>query len=188
MLRRFFRLAPRSAAQVGAEMREEIESHIMLGVDEMVSRGIPREEAEAALRSRYHDLITNLPALIASAQRRSSRRSRRELLPDVGRDLVFGLRQLRRAPVLALGVTLCLGFGIGASAMVFSWMEGLVLRPFPAVGNIDRLVSVRPDPRDGFGISIDELEEWQDQTKTTSGLTGVSLTLFNPADECQLVA
>jgi len=37
---------------------------------------------------------------------------------------------------------ICLTLGIGANAAVFSWIEGLLLRPFPAVAHQDRLLVV----------------------------------------------
>src|SRR5687768_13155139 len=108
MLRRLLRLVPRSRAQVISEMREEVESHIALGVDELVSRGVPRAEAEAVIRERYRHLQDQLPILIASAERRTRRVSRRQVVQDVWRDIVFGVRQLRRARTLTIGVTHCL--------------------------------------------------------------------------------
>ncbi|HEY9382888.1 MAG TPA: hypothetical protein VIP80_05170, partial [Gemmatimonadales bacterium] len=58
---------------------------------------------------------------------------RREWLHSAGRDLVFAVRQFRRAPVFAAGVVLSLGFGIGASATVYSWIQAMLLRPLPGV-------------------------------------------------------
>jgi len=55
----------------------------------------------------------------------------REELSAIWRDLVFGARQFKRSPALTAGIILSLGFGIGASGTVFSWMEGTVLRPLP---------------------------------------------------------
>jgi macrolide transport system ATP-binding/permease protein len=57
-------------------------------------------------------------------------------------DLRYGFRQLRRSPAFAIVAILCLTLGIGANAAVFSWIEGILLRPFPAVKNQDRLVAL----------------------------------------------
>jgi predicted permease len=94
------------------------------------------------------------------------------------RDVVFAMRQFRRAPVFAAGVVLSLGFGIGASATVYSWIQSMLLRPLPGVRDAGGLVSVRPDLRNGFGISLDEYREWRDQSASFSGLAGSSLALF----------
>lgn len=59
---------------------------------------------------------------------------------NIGRDVRFGLRVLRRSPGFSILVVLCLTLGIGANAAVFSWVEGILLRPFPKVVNQDRLL------------------------------------------------
>ena len=102
----------------------------------------------------------------------------REWLRGVGRDLGQAVRQVRRAPGFALGVVLSLGFGIGASATVYSWMQGVILRPLPAVREADRLVTLRPELRNGFGISLDEFTEWRDQIRTLQGIAASSFGLF----------
>jgi putative ABC transport system permease protein len=56
------------------------------------------------------------------------------------RDLSFGLRMLRRSPGFSLVVILCLTLGIGANTAVFSWIEGILLRPFPMVRDQNRLL------------------------------------------------
>lgn len=64
-------------------------------------------------------------------------------------DLRFALRMLRRSPgFLALAV-LCLTFGIGATTSVFSWIEGILLRPFPKVASQDRMVAMAGTDRNG---------------------------------------
>jgi macrolide transport system ATP-binding/permease protein len=57
-------------------------------------------------------------------------------------DLRFGFRMLRRSPGFSTLAILCLTLGIGANAAVFSWIEGILLRPFPAVAHQDRLMAV----------------------------------------------
>ena len=57
-------------------------------------------------------------------------------------DLRFGFRMLRRSPGVSLLAILCLTVGIGANASVFSWIEGILLRPFPLVAHQARLMAV----------------------------------------------
>jgi predicted permease len=49
---------------------------------------------------------------------------------------------LRRSPGFSILAILCLTLGIGATTSVFSWIEGILLRPFPLVQNQNRLVAV----------------------------------------------
>src|SRR6266478_9321485 len=48
-------------------------------------------------------------------------------------DWIENFRKLRRKPLYTLTVALALGIGVGAVTIVFSWFEGLFLRPLPAV-------------------------------------------------------
>src|SRR6516162_10893776 len=57
-------------------------------------------------------------------------------------DLRFGLRMLRRSPAFSALAIVCLTVGIGATAAVFSWIEGILLRPYPLVVDQDRLVAI----------------------------------------------
>jgi predicted permease len=102
----------------------------------------------------------------------------RTLLDSVAQDLTFALRQFQRAPLVTAGILLSLGFGIGASATVYSWMSSIVLRPLPGVHDANRLITVRPERRNGFGISTLEYEEWRGQSRTVSGLAAIGLGLF----------
>jgi predicted permease len=54
-------------------------------------------------------------------------------------DLRIGIRMLRRSPGISILSILCLTLGIGANAAVFSWIEGILLRPYPQVSHLDRL-------------------------------------------------
>lgn len=61
---------------------------------------------------------------------------------DFLQDLCFGARMLRRSPTFSILAILCLTLGIGANAAVFSWMEGLMFRPYPLVSHQERMVAV----------------------------------------------
>jgi len=61
---------------------------------------------------------------------------------DMLKDLRFGFRMLKRNPGFAIVAILCLTLGIGANAAVYSWMEGILFRPFPAVAQEERLLVV----------------------------------------------
>src|SRR5438270_2229091 len=65
---------------------------------------------------------------------------------------------LFRNPGFAALAILCLTLGIGTNAAVFSWIEGILVRPYPAVAHQERMValtgtkrgSTEPDSRDGI--------------------------------------
>ena len=57
-------------------------------------------------------------------------------------DLRLAIRMLRRSPGFSCLAILCLTLGIGATTSVLSWIEGILLRPFPLVRDQERLVAV----------------------------------------------
>jgi len=62
-------------------------------------------------------------------------------LEDLTVDLRFGVRMLRKNPVLTLVAILTLALGIGANTAIFTLLYGLVLRSLPAA-NAGQLVKV----------------------------------------------
>ncbi len=80
-------------------------------------------------------------------------------------DLRFGFRQLRRNPGFSLLAVLCLTLGIGATTSVFSWIEGILLRPFPLVVNQDRMVAITGTDRNGrTEVSWPDFQDLQKNT------------------------
>jgi predicted permease len=70
-------------------------------------------------------------------------------LGDLGADLRFALRGMRRSPGYALAVALTLGVGIGVNGMVVGYVNALLFRPIPARAP-DQLVALfQRDTRTG---------------------------------------
>src|SRR5438552_11803774 len=57
-------------------------------------------------------------------------------------DLRFGFRMLRRNPGFSILAILCLTLGIGTNAAVLSWIEGILIRPYPLVSHQDRMFAL----------------------------------------------
>jgi predicted permease len=60
-------------------------------------------------------------------------------IEHIQQDLRFGFRMLVRSPGFSILAILCLTLGIGANAAVFSWIEGVLFRPYPRVTHQERL-------------------------------------------------
>ena len=54
-----------------------------------------------------------------------------EWLDSALQDARYGLRQLRKAPVLVTAVVLSLAIGVGANTAIFSLVDAAILRPLP---------------------------------------------------------
>jgi len=79
-------------------------------------------------------------------------------------DLRFGLRMLRRQPGSSLLAILCLTLGIGATTAVFSWIEGVLLRPYPLVADADRvfvLSGTMPGAAKGTEVSWPDFDDFR---------------------------
>src|SRR5205809_498492 len=52
-------------------------------------------------------------------------------MESLSRNLRLSLRQIRRQPAFAAAVVLTLGLAIGANTAIFSFVNALLIRPFP---------------------------------------------------------
>src|ERR1700720_4724386 len=138
------------------DLSEELQFHLQNQIDEYVAQGMnPKEARHAALRS-----------LGGIEQAKQECRDARKvnLIENFLQDVRFGLRMLRRNPGFSILAILCLTLGIGANAAVFSWIEGILFRPYPAVAHQEKLLAVtgtaigEPGPD---GISWPDLLELQ---------------------------
>ena len=75
------------------------------------------------------------------------------MIENFVQDLRFGLRMLRRSLGFSMLAILCLTLGIGANAAVFSWIEGILFRPYPLVEHQERLVALAGTARGETGAT-----------------------------------
>ena len=68
-------------------------------------------------------------------------------------DLRFGFRMLRRSPGFSVLAILCLTLGIGTNAAVLSWIEGILIRPYPLVVHQDRMFALNATTRGENGFT-----------------------------------
>jgi predicted permease len=96
---------------------------------------------------------------------------------------------LRRNPGFSLLAVVCLTVGIGATAAVFSWIEGILLRPYPLVVDQDRLVALTGTNR-GTGRDDVSWPDFKDLERSSTladafigeKITGSTLTLGDRAE------
>src|SRR5438093_6446337 len=68
-------------------------------------------------------------------------------------DLRFGFRMLRRTPGFSVLAILCLTLGIGTNAAALSWIEGILIRPYPLVAHQDRMFALNCTTRGAEGFT-----------------------------------
>src|SRR5437868_11799272 len=74
-------------------------------------------------------------------------------MQTVLQDLRFGFRILRRSPGFSILAILCLTLGIGTNAAALSWMEGILIRPYPLVAHQDRMFALNCTTRGAEGFT-----------------------------------
>jgi predicted permease len=120
--------------QMDQEMKEELREHLEQQISENIAKGMPLEEA------RRSAMLTMGGLTQVEQQCRDARGG--SVFQDFIQDLRYGFRQLHRSPGFSALTILCLTLGIGANAAVFSWVEGILFRPYPLVAHQERLFAV----------------------------------------------
>src|SRR5215470_7352177 len=120
--------------QVDRELSDELRDHLEQQIEDNIARGMSHDEARrSAMRAM---------GSVARIERECRDARRVNTIEDFFQDLRYGLRQLRRSPGFAALAILCLTLGIGANAAVFSWLEGILFRPYPMVAHQERLMAM----------------------------------------------
>jgi len=161
--------------RIEREMAAEIESHLQLHVEDNLRAGLSPEKAR-------REALMKLGGI---EQTKENYRDQRGLpmIETTLQDLRFGLRMLRRSPGFTVLAILCLTFGIGANAAVFSWVEGILLRPYPLVSHQERLVALSGTVRDERDETswLDLLDVQRSctlcETLFVSNITGAALSI-----------
>jgi predicted permease len=137
------------------DLDEEMRLHAELRAAQLLANGMPREEAGDAAQRRFgnrtalKEAATDLWAFT--------------WLEEIGRDLLFAARGLRKSLAFTLSAVLSLALGIGANTAVFSLLNALAFRPLPVkapqqlvrIGSLENNGMIHPVP----GPLLDELRQ-----------------------------
>ena len=156
-------------------MEEEFRFHLEMEQARLVRQGLPPDEARRQAWLTFGGLDAHRETM------RDERGAR--WLGDLGADLRYALRAMRRSPGYALAVALTLGVGIGVNGMVGGYVNALLFRPIPARAP-DQLVALfQRDTRTGrIGeLGYRDYLDYRDRSGAFADLAGMSGVPLNVA-------
>jgi len=102
-------------------------------------------------------------------------------------DIRYAFRNLSRSKGFATVAILCLGFGVGLNATIFSLVDGVLLKPYPYT-DPDRILVVGEQRRntDQAGLSYLDMRDWKEANSvftTIAAVSGRSMTIADASGE-----
>src|SRR5881227_3643430 len=164
-----------------AEMAEEMQSHLDLLIERNLAAGmLPYEAPNAALRQ-----FGGVEQVKEIAREQRVWRWADEFVQDVR----YGARMLLRTPGFSILAILCLTLGIGTNAAALSWIEGILIRPYPLVAHQDRMVALSGTVRGGerSGLSYPDFLDFEKNSTLFESfiidkITGTTLSVGDRAE------
>jgi len=160
----------RQRHELDERLAEEMQFHIDMQTEKNVRQGMPRQAARRAARLAFGG--RDVHAADARGEARSVG------LEQAGQDVRYAVRTFTRARTYAAAVVLTLGVGLGATAVIFSVVDHVVLRPLPYT-DPDRLVSVREifvqmaTQYPTVPANAADFMEWRRASRTLTGLSAL---------------
>src|SRR5580692_2592124 len=145
-------IAPRTHSDVEEEFLSTLDAY----QEDLVRQGLPEEEARRKAR-----IDLGRPAAQYDTYRDAIGL---RLFDELGGDIHYGLRALRRNPGFAAVAMLSLALGIGANTAMFSLIYAVLLHPFPYAG-ADRIMNPilidkqHPEEYSFFSLSKAQMDE-----------------------------
>jgi putative ABC transport system permease protein len=99
---------------------------------------------------------------------------------NLWQDLQYGFRLLRKSPGFSLIAALALALGIGANSAIFSFVNGILLRPLP-FEDPDRLLVIRERSKvlEGMSVAYPNFLDWRDQNQSFEQIAAVRNAGYN---------
>src|SRR5580700_2216352 len=167
-------IAPRTPSDVEEEFRSTLDVY----QEDLIRQGLPEEEARRKAR-----IDLGQPAAQYETYRDAIGL---RLFDELGGDIRYGLRALRRNPGFAAVAVFSLALGIGATTAMFSLIYAVLLHPFP-YADADRIMNPhfvktqQPDVFQSFTLSEAQLDDLRLATPVESvlGFTKSDLEIRN---------
>ena len=140
-LRRLIRFPWRSRVRVRRDIDDEFQFHLDMRIAELRARGVPPDTAHSEALRRFGDMSDAREYCRTMDEHSIHEQQRRDVLAELGSDLRFATRQMRRSPGFTTLAIITLALGIGATTAIFSVVNRLLLDPIPYPDG-DRIVNL----------------------------------------------
>jgi predicted permease len=147
--------------QIHDDLAEEIQQHLAEEIESLTAGGMDRRDAEFAARRRFGN-VTLIEEQGSEAWK----------MPNIEgwlSDFKFALRRLKASPGFALTAVVTLALGIGANVVVFSVLNGLILRPV-GVPDAKNLFQISKGTNGGDWQSYPDYRDFRDRDPSFSGM------------------
>ena len=169
--------------RTAAGLDEELRFHFEERVDQLVSEGMPRRDAERAARLKFGGAL--------QIREESREVKSAAWLESLLADFRFGLRMLRKSRNANLAATASLALAIGACTAAFALLDALLFRtlPLPAPEQLVSLARVMPGftsptnvPHESDSFSYPQFELLRSRARDSADLFAMGLSGgFQPA-------
>ena len=167
-------LRPREAED---RMEEELRFHVDMETARLVREGLSPAEARRRTLAAFGGLDTHRETM------RDERGAR--WLDDLGADVRYALRAMRRSPGFALAVAVTLGVGIGVNGIIVGYVNALLFRPILAAAPEQLVALFQRDTKTGAShqLGYEDYLDYRDRSGAFADLAamaGVPLNLATP--------
>jgi len=159
------------------DLRAEMQAHLDEKADELMAEGASPRDARAAARRRFGNQTW--------LQERCRERWSFALADELLQDLRYTIRMLRRNPAFSAVAVLSLALGIGANSVIFSTVDGVLLRslPYPHAGRLFAMWSRSASHgAENMHVSPADFYDWRAQSHAFESLAAYASWPMNLTD------
>jgi putative ABC transport system permease protein len=159
--------------EADSEFDLETQTHLQLLTEQFIRQGMDAKDAWSAARRQFGNTT------LLQQRHRESRAF--FSFPNLFEDLRYGVRMFWKSPAFSLVAALTLALGIGATAAVFSLIQGVLLTP-PPYQKPQQLMLIQAVRTDGKkmgsprGWAAQQWMEWDEHLGSFQGMAGYGWT------------